>query len=494
MTRSTLVLCGALLLAACGEKDVNASGETDGSNAAEGDACQQDDADPPCADGLVCEVSGDGYACATPLEIRGVVLDALTEEPIEGALVTALDATGVPVGSVSVSDAEGRYSVRARAARNEDGSFASASTWTLFSTAADYQPFPGGLRPAIPLNAADAVEVGNDDDDDDDDDDSSAPDGWVLENPSTDVGLLPFPNDKLGGRTISGTVGGERPAGTLVVAEGGQAPARYTIADSDGTYILFNVAAGPHSIVGYRTGLDVLPASVEGDSDLEGIDLESAGEAEASVRGTVNIVNAPGGSETSVVLVPASVYNDGLERGPVPLGLRAPEAPEAPSIAGAFEIAGVPPGRYKVLAAFENDDLVRDPDVSIAGTDIVEIEVANVDVDVAESFKITEGLAIISPGSEAPEVVDATPAFVFADDSSEDRFELVVLDTFGEVVWQDLAVPGVSGSDTVQVEYGGPPLELGRYYQFRATAIRENPNTVTEISRTEDLRGVFIAG
>lgn len=496
MTRSTLVLCGGLLLAACGEKDVDASGETDGSAPVEGDACLPDeDGEPPCADGLVCEVNGDGHLCATPLEIRGVVLDALTEEPIEGALVTALDATGVPVGSVSVSDAEGRYSVRARAARNDDGSFAEASTWTLFSTAADYEPFPGGLRPALPLNAADATEAddADDADDDDDDDDNSA--GWVLENPSTDVALLPFPNDQLGGRTVSGTVRGDHPGGTLVVAEGGQPPARYTIADTDGTYTLFNVEPGPHSVVGYRSGLDVQPASIEGDGDLVDVDLDgSDAEAAAFVRGSVNIVNAPGGSQTSVVLVPASVYNEGLERGPVPLGLRAPEAPEAPSIDGAFEIAGVPPGRYKVLAAFENDLLVRDPDASIAGTDIVEIEVADADVDVAESFKITEGLAIIFPGAEAPEVVDATPAFIFADDSSEDRFELVVLDAFGEVVWQDLAVPGVSGSDTVQVEYGGPPLELGRYYQFRATSIRENPNSVSAISRTEDLRGVFIAG
>ncbi len=111
-----------------------------------------------------------------------------------------------------------------------------------------------------------------------------------------------------------------------------------------------------------------------------------------------------------------------------------------------------------------------------------------------ESFKITEGLAIVSPGAEAPELVTGTPTFIFADDSSEDRFELVVLDAFGEIIWEDLAVPGVSGSDTVEVEYGGPPLELGRYYQFRATSIRENPNSVSAISRTEDLRGVFIAG
>ncbi|MBV1858686.1 MAG: hypothetical protein KUG77_09770, partial [Nannocystaceae bacterium] len=188
MTRAMLSLCGAILLAACGGKGVDASGETDGDVPAEGDACQPDDADPPCVDGLVCEVNGGGYLCAVPLEIRGIVVDALTEQPIDGARVTALDAAGLPVGSVSVSDAQGRYAVRARAARNEDGSFADASTWTLFATAADYQPFPGGLRPAIPINAANA----------DHDDDTS---GWLLENGSTDVALLPLPSDLVGGRT-----------------------------------------------------------------------------------------------------------------------------------------------------------------------------------------------------------------------------------------------------------------------------------------------------
>ena len=83
--------------------------------------------------------------------------------------------------------------------------------------------------------------------------------------------------------------------------------------------------------------------------------------------------------------------------------------------------------------------------------------------------------------------------FVFADDSSEDRYELIVLDAYGDTVWQDLEVPGVSGSSVVEVEYGGPALVPGAYYQFRATSIRENPNAVSAISRTEDLRGVFIA-
>ncbi len=495
MTRSVLAWCAAaVLLGACGEKDVDASGDTDGEVPGEGEPCEPEpdgsgdtDGEPVCADGYACEASGDAHICAAPIEIRGIVLDALSDAPIEGARVTALDETGTPVGSVSVSDADGHYAISVTATRNDDGSIADADTWTLFASAIDYQAFPGGLRPAIPINAADAVT-----EDGSEDDETSR---WVIENPSTDVGLLPLPSDQIGGRTVSGVVRGDSPGGTLVVAEGGNAPARYSIADGDGSYAVFNVPAGPHTMVGYRGGLDVLPASVDGDADVEDADLEAdEGAAAAVVRGSVNIVNAPGGSETSVVLVPVSLYNENLERGPVPLGLRAPEAPEAPSISGGFEIDGVPPGRYKVLAAFENDALVRDPDTSIAGTAIVEIEVANADVDLAESFKITEGLAVVSPGAEIPEVVSGTPTFVFADDSSEDRYEVLVFDAFGERIWEDLEVPGVSGSDVVEVPYGGPALEAGQYYQFRATSIRETPNSTTPISRTEDLRGVFIAG
>src|SRR5690606_6121726 len=110
--------------------------------------------------------------------------------------------------------------------------------------------------------------------------------------------------------------------------------------------------------------------------------------------------------------------------GPVPFGLRAPEPGVAPNVGSAWTITGVPAGTYKILAAYENDGLVRDPDTSIAGTDILELTVsAGMDVDLQDSFKITEALAITSPGADGPEQVSGTPSFVFADDSSEDRYE-----------------------------------------------------------------------
>jgi hypothetical protein len=56
-------------------------------------------------------------------------------------------------------------------------------------------------------------------------------------------------------------------------------------------------------------------------------------------------------------------------------------------------------------------------------------------------------------------------------------------------VWEDLAVPGVSGNPQVSVDYAGPKLTSGMIYQFRATSIKKGG---TAIATTEDLKGVFL--
>jgi hypothetical protein len=145
-----------------------------------------------------------------------------------------------------------------------------------------------------------------------------------------------------------------------------------------------------------------------------------------------------------------------------------------------------------VLAAFENDLLVRDPDTSIGGTSLQRITVADGQaVTMAESFKITEHLAIVGPGAEGPEAVSGAPVFRWSDDSSEDRYELELYSALGDLVWSDRAVPGVSGSSTVEHTYAGPALVPGMIYQFRVTSFRDRRGTPTAISRSEDLRGVF---
>ena len=229
----------------------------------------------------------------------------------------------------------------------------------------------------------------------------------------------------------------------MVVAEGlgapGQAP--YTIADASGDYIIYNVPDGTATVRGYRSELELEPVEVEVAGEaVTDVHLEATGEGVeglGSVSGSVNIVNAPGDSATSVVLVPVSVFNEALERGPVPFGLRAPAPPEAPSVTSGFEIPGVPAGDYKVLAAFENDDLVRDPDDSIAGTAIQEISLGSGEtVDVPEAFKVTEHIAVISPGADEPEIVDPIPTLIWADDSSETHYSVIVFDALGNVMWE----------------------------------------------------------
>jgi len=202
-------------------------------------------------------------------------------------------------------------------------------------------------------------------------------------------------------------------------------------------------------------------------------------------------VNAPGGSLTSVVLVPQSVFDSTLERGPIPLGLRAPGLPEAPSVSGQFALEDVPNGDYMVLAAFENDGLVRDPDSSIGGTTLQTVSVASGEaVAMSESFKITEGLAIVGPGADAPESVSGPVVFEWADDSSEDRYELELYTALGDLVWEDRAVPSGRGA-SVELTYSGPALLPGMFYQFRVTSFRDQRSSAVAISRSEDLRGVF---
>lgn len=502
-----LLLVGAGTVG-CKDKELDASEQEH----AKGEACdpdahaaQTDDDDDTkpeaeyCATGLACERVGDGeqYVCAAPLEIRGYVYDALSEEPIEGAHVAALDESSAPVTDIAVTDAAGYYVLTVPARRDESGEIADALRWTLLADAADYQAFPGALRPSIPVNAQDATQEPGPDDGNDDTEDVVS----VVENASTDVALIPLPNGQAGGVTISGHIGetdADHGGGTLVVAEGAVSPAPHGIADASGNYTLFNVPSGAATIRGYRVDLEVEPASVDVGSEDLTVDLGVTSDAHddlATVSGSVNIVNAPGGSQTTVVLVPSSVFIERLERGPVPFGLRAPEPPTAPDVSGAFEIGGVPSGTYKVLAAFENDALVRDPDASIAGTQIQEITVdygAAIAVD--ESFKVTEALAVFGPGADAPERVLTAPTFAWADDSSEDRYELVVFDALGNLVWEDREIPGQSGGNRVELPYGGPALEQGMYYQFRVTSFRDNPQGSSAISRTEDLRGVFVFG
>jgi hypothetical protein len=362
---------------------------------------------------------------------------------------------------------DGRFELAVPATRAADGT-PSMTELTLRADASGFATFPSGLRVALPIDGSQPVQM----------------DGkWVIENASTEVALDPLLNTE-GLGTLRGFVRADGAAGALVVA--GSASA---LSSSDGSFTLFNVTAGATEVRGYKAGLQLTPAqaTVRAGATVGGVELTPSAEPLGAVSGSVSFVNA-GSQETSVVLVVKSTFNESLARGEVPVGLR-----QFP-VSGRYAFEAVPAGDYVVLAAFENDQLVRDPDEAIGGTAIQEITVGGSTVDVP-GFKITGALAVISPGASGPEpLAKATPMFRWADDSSEDGYELAVYDTFGTEIYRDLNVPRVTGAAEVSLAYSGPALAPG-YYQFRAVSFRLGKGAGaarTYISATEDLKGVFI--
>lgn len=154
---------------------------------------------------------------------------------------------------------------------------------------------------------------------------------------------------------------------------------------------------------------------------------------------------------------------------------------------GNWEIPNVPDGEYTVLVAWENDGLVLDPDTAIGGGTLVKVFVSGADKD-AGSFKLTGALDVESPPDGATASLPVT--FVWSDDSSEDHYEVEVFGQSGNLVYNNLLVPPVSGQPNVTHTYGGSPLSSGETYQFVAYAVSSASSRIT---RTENLRGVFIA-
>ncbi len=429
-----------------------------------------------CAEGMVCEETTYGEegqsACFAPVVIRGRVFDLLTDEGVPDALVVARDSNGAAMGAVAVSGADGTYALTVATKRvDEEGGFEGA-VLTLRVDAEGYASYPGGFRPSLPVDLDEAQPL--------DSADEEGPSELTVQSSTTDVALIPLKEDA----AVLGTISGTAPFGfgALIVAE--SSPSTVTgVADGAGNYTIFNVPAGTYGLSAYASGKQYASFSVDiaAGEQVTGADFSTLDNPLATVSGSVNIVNAPGGSMTSVVLVVEATFNDTFKRGEMPPGLRAGE------VTGAFTIEDVPDGKYVVLAAFENDAMVRDPDTSIGGTQIVHIETQGGTVTVPESFKVTEALELKSPGAEAPEAVTGNPSFVWADDSSEDAYAIVVYDAFGQTVWENDSIDRVTGSKWVTLEYGGPQLEEGLYYQWRVTSLHKG----VPISTTEDLRGLF---
>jgi hypothetical protein len=418
-----------------------------------------------CESGLACEVLADGNSgCFAPITVKGRVFDLDTESGIEGARVVARDVNEAAVSGTALSGEDGTYELAVPTPRNADGTPRDYQV-TLRADAAGYLTFPKAPRVAIPVNTRNA-----------------SGDPLVLQSAATDIGLVAL-ESSAGLGIVSGKVIADRPWGTLVVAGGITG-----LADRDGEYVVFNVPVGAASVRGYKVGLQLTEATanVVAGEETTGVDLEQTGQATTVVSGSINYVDAGGLSNTTVILAVEETFEPNVARGEAPPGLRV-------AATGTFRIEGVPDGNYVVLAAFENDQLVRDPDRCIAGTEIVRIRVPQDQTDpISQSFKVTGALDVVSPDGE--EVVTGTPTFVFARDSGEDGYHVVLYDAFGNLVWEDAEIPKATGGAPVSVTYPGTPaLESGMLYQFRATSFSRKPDgTICEQSMTEDLRGVFV--
>lgn len=431
-----------------------------------------------CATGRVCEeVQGGEPRCFAPVHVEGRVFDAATDVGIVGARVVAIDANGAPRSTVVESGVDGAYSLPVPTTRDANG-VPVAAQLTLRADAAGYQTFPTAPRLGIPIELSDADDADGDGDDE-------------VVTAATDIALFRRADVGSGVAAVRGTVDAPEPGGVLVVAvQSGRAVSTAISAD-DGTFVLFDVPTSTTTVEGHRAGLNVTPAMVSVVApETAGVVLSTSTTGLSVVSGSVQIVNAPGSSSTSVILVLESTFVEATARGQSPPGLRA-----AP-VTGGWSIEGVAPGDYVALAAFENDLLVRDPDTSIAGTEIVHFTVppGGAPVDLGDGFKVTGALQVVSPGATTIETVTTpTPALVWADDSSEDGYELRVYDAFGSLVWESLDVPRVTGSPTVSVTYAGPALQAGMVYQFRAWSWSEDRMSGGRVYKavTEDLLGVF---
>jgi hypothetical protein len=157
---------------------------------------------------------------------------------------------------------------------------------------------------------------------------------------------------------------------------------------------------------------------------------------------------------------------------------------------------GVPAGDYVILAAYEDDFLVRDPDVCIAGTQIIEQAFSDgQQVTLSNPFKITGSLDDLSP--DGLEVVGPVPTFTWQDDSSEDTYQITVIDSFGNIIW-DTTIPGVSGTNpSVDYDFDGTAteaLQSGQFYQVHVFSVKDPGGQCVDphaISSTEDLKGTF---
>ncbi len=291
-----------------------------------------------CGAGESCELGPDGgYACYSAVYVEGRVFNSTDKNlGIVSAHVAAKDKTGAVATDVAITGDNGTYKLQVPVERGDNGSLVEG-TLTLRAEANDYQPYPSGIRPAIPVDATQATQLDNG--------------TYVLKNASTDIALIKLPDNETGRKSISGSIilagdNSTHPGGTLVVAEGGLCglTCPFTFSDKQGGYTIFNVPAGSWTIRGYKEFLQLTPAEVTHTTseNLTGVSLVENDKAYGTVNGSVNIVNPGDGDNTTVVLVPVSTFSSTFVKGEVPPGLRAPKQPAPPASRGLLRLQAFP--------------------------------------------------------------------------------------------------------------------------------------------------------
>lgn len=444
--------------------------------------CKLDDP-KTCAQGLVCApITGkEKPRCFAPVQLKGTVKDLASGAAVADADVAALDVNGASVGALATSGADGSFTLSVPSTRTDEKGTPATTRLTLRAGAQGYANFPSGLRIALPVDVA-ATSTGE-----------NKP--WVFQSALTDVGLVRLPQTQQGRPSVSGTVELSPGASALVVVEG-MGEAHSAIADASGAFRVFNVpTGGGQTAQAYVKGVNYTKVNVDVQSGTgpTGVAIKKSAQATGTLQGSVQLVAGANGAGTSVVVVLESTFNENLARGEAIAGLRAPaDGAQAPNVTGAWTIEGVPDGEYVVLAAFENDGNVRDPDPNISGTQLARITVAQGVASQNPVFKVTGAIELVGPGASGElEPVSGNPLFQWKPYPSARTYDLRVYDAFGVEVWrQPLVLDVKNPQGNVEQAYNGPTLTVGLPYQWRLTA---RANLGNAISTSEELRGLFTA-
>ncbi len=189
--------------------------------------------------------------CFAPVEVRGKVVQLDdTSKGIAKAHVSAADTNGAPLAT-TVSKDDGTYALTIRSARADDKGTPIGKTLTLRAAAANYQPFPSGLRVALPVDTSGVTKAEKDP-------------AYVLTTPATTLALIALPGAEQGRPSISGTVEvSDGQAGVLVVAETAGVGVS-GVADAAGAFTIFNVPPGENVVQAYSRGVNYtsVPVSV----------------------------------------------------------------------------------------------------------------------------------------------------------------------------------------------------------------------------------------